>query len=44
MPRRCGPRTRPSKRNQEMFKRIFDGTLSESEIDDLAAKLEGYKI
>ncbi len=33
-----------AKHNQEMFKRIFDGSLSKAEIDDLAAKLEGYKI
>ncbi len=32
------------KHNQEMFKRIFDGSLSKAEIDDLAAKLDGYKI
>ena len=32
------------KHNQEMFKRIFDGSFSKAEIDDLAAKLDGYKI
>jgi hypothetical protein len=32
------------KHNQEMFKRIFDGSLSKAEIDDLAATLDGFKI
>jgi hypothetical protein len=32
------------KHNQDMFKRIFEGTLSDSELNDLAAKLEGYQI
>ncbi len=32
------------KSNQEMFKRIFDGSLSKAEIDDLAAKLDGFRI
>jgi hypothetical protein len=29
---------------QETFKRIYDGSLSESELDDLAKRLEGYQI
>ncbi len=33
-----------AKRNQEIFKRIYDGSLSEAQLDDLASKLEGYKI
>lgn len=32
------------KKNQETFRRIYDGSLSESELDDLAKKLEGFKI
>src|SRR5262249_35497091 len=32
------------KRNQEMFRRIFDGSLSESELNKLASSLEGYQI
>ncbi len=31
-------------KNQEIFKRIYDGSLSEQELDDLAKKLEGYQI
>jgi hypothetical protein len=30
--------------NKEMFKRIFDGSLSKAEIDELAAMLEDYRI
>lgn len=33
-----------SPKNREMFKRILDSTLSESELNALAKKLEGYKI
>ena len=33
-----------SAKNQELFKKIFDLSLSDSELDDLAKKLEGYKI
>jgi hypothetical protein len=33
-----------AKKNQELFKRIYDGSLSESELDDLAGKLEGFRI
>ena len=36
--------TEASKKYQEMFKRIFDSTLSESELNTLASKLDGYKI
>ena len=36
--------TEASKKYQEMFKRIFDSTLSESELNGLASKLDGYKI
>jgi hypothetical protein len=32
------------KHNQDMFKRIFDGSLSKAEIDELAATLDGFKI
>jgi hypothetical protein len=31
-------------KNQELFKKIFDLSLSDSELDDLAKKLEGYQI
>ena len=31
-------------KNQEIFKRIYDGSLSEQELDDLAKKLEGYQL
>jgi hypothetical protein len=31
-------------RNRDMFKKIFDLNLSDSELDDLAKKLEGYQI
>jgi hypothetical protein len=31
-------------KNQETFKRIYDGSLSEQELDDLAKKLEGYTL
>jgi hypothetical protein len=33
-----------SNKLKDMFKRIFDSTLSESELNDLATKLEGYRI
>ncbi len=33
-----------AKKNQETFRRIYDGSLSESELDDLAKKLEDFKI
>ncbi len=33
-----------AKKNQDIFKRIYDGSLSASELDDLAKKLEGFKI
>jgi hypothetical protein len=33
-----------SERNREMFKKIFDLELSDSEFDDLAKKLDGYRI
>jgi hypothetical protein len=36
--------TESSPKNQDMFKRIFDGTLSESELNALATRLEGYSI
>lgn len=32
------------KRNQDMFKRIFDGSFSDSELGELAAQLEDFKI
>jgi hypothetical protein len=32
------------KHNQDIFRRIYDGSLSASELDDLAKKLEGYTI
>ena len=32
------------KRSQDMFKRIIDGSYSKDEIDQLAARLDGYKI
>jgi hypothetical protein len=41
---RAGTENETKKRNQEMFRRIFDGTLSESELNNLAAFLEGYQI
>ena len=31
-------------KNQEMFKRIYDGSLSDQELDKLAASLEGYQL
>jgi hypothetical protein len=31
-------------KNQEIFKRILDGSLSESELADLSKKLDGYSI
>jgi hypothetical protein len=36
--------TESSKKYSEMFKRITDGTLSESELNSLATQLEGYRI
>jgi hypothetical protein len=33
-----------SSRNRELFKKIFDLSLTDSELDELAGKLEGYKI
>ncbi len=33
-----------SAKNREIFKRIYDGSLSEAELDDLASKLEGFKV
>jgi hypothetical protein len=33
-----------SKRNQPIFKKIFDLALSDSEFDDLSKKLDGYQI
>ena len=33
-----------SSKNRELFKKIFDLSLSESELDDLAGKLDGYRI
>jgi hypothetical protein len=33
-----------SSKNRELFKKIFDGSLSESELADLAEKLDGYRI
>jgi len=41
---RAGQENETKKRNQEMFKRIFDGTLSDSELNDLATFLEGYQV
>ena len=31
-------------KNQEIFKRIYDGSLSEQELDNLAKKLEGFQL
>jgi hypothetical protein len=36
--------TEASTRNQERFKRIYDGSLSESELDEIAKALDGYQI
>ena len=36
--------TESSDKHKEMFRRIFDSTLSESELNDLATKLEDYRI
>jgi hypothetical protein len=36
--------TEASNKNKELFKRIFDSTLSESELNDLANRLEGYTV
>jgi hypothetical protein len=33
-----------SSKNKELFKKIFDLSLSESELDDLASKLDGYRM
>jgi hypothetical protein len=33
-----------SAKNQPIFKKIFDLSLSDSEIDDIAKKLDGYQI
>jgi hypothetical protein len=33
-----------STKNQELFKKIFDLSLSDSDLDDLAKKLEGYQV
>ena len=33
-----------SSKSQDLFKKIFDLNLSESELDELASKLEGYNI
>jgi hypothetical protein len=33
-----------SSKNKELFKKIFDLSLSESELDDLAGKLEGFRM
>src|SRR5262249_39981469 len=41
---RAGTEAETKKRYQETFRRIFDGTLSESELNQLAALLEGYQI
>jgi hypothetical protein len=30
--------------NKELFGRILDGSISDAELDDLATKLEGYKV
>jgi hypothetical protein len=31
-------------KNRDIFQRIYDGNLSESELDELARKMEGYQI
>jgi len=36
--------TEAADRNRELFKKIFDLNLPDSELDDLAKKLEGYQI
>jgi hypothetical protein len=36
--------TEASARNIERFKRIYDGSLSESELDDIAKAMDGYQI
>jgi hypothetical protein len=36
--------TEASARNIERFKRIYDGSLSESELDEIAKALDGYQI
>ena len=41
---RAGTDADTAKRNQDMFRRVKEGTLSESELNDLAALLEGYKV
>src|SRR5262249_36903050 len=33
-----------SAKNRDIFKRIYDGSLSEAELDDIASKLEGFSI
>jgi hypothetical protein len=33
-----------SAKNRDIFKRIYDGSLSEAELDDIASKLDGYSI
>jgi hypothetical protein len=33
-----------SAKNQDIFKKIFDLSLSDSDLDDLAKKLDGYQI
>jgi len=34
----------PPAKNQDLFRKIFDLSLSESELDDLSKRFEGYKI
>jgi hypothetical protein len=34
----------PPEKNKALFKKIFELSLSDSEIDDLAQRLEGYRI
>ena len=41
---RAGTDADTAKRNHDMFRRIKEGTLSDSELNDLAALLEGYKV
>jgi len=36
--------TEASAKSQDIFKRIYDGSLSQAQLDDLAKKLEGYQI
>ena len=43
-PAPCRASVEPPEKNKTIFKKIFDLSLSDSELDDLSKSFEGYKI